>query len=258
MKHATMPRPHRAAAGGCRGIRRAMGIALAALAALIATPCMADPRGEAVADSAATHAYELGAVVDVRRASPLGLRVMAVTPGGAADRVGLRAGDMLQSVNGHRLDGDGRPAPALAQALQAGGGALQVQALRAGQPLSLSGSMGLRSAGATAGCGQLTSQLDGLPGTSHVRKVDITQVEGRRAPLADAPRHPVAAGTRVVIVREHVPRSPPRPLSSYASKAFVLDVEPDTTYYVGARPLAANANGAWEPFVWQTLAEPCR
>ncbi|KAF1693778.1 PDZ domain-containing protein [Pseudoxanthomonas daejeonensis] len=235
-----------------------MGIVFAALAALGTPPSMAGQNDEAIAGRAATHTYELGAVVDVRRASPLGLRVMAVTPGGAADHIGLRAGDMLQSVNGHRLDGDTRPATALAAALQAGAGALRIQGRRDGKPLTLSGSMALPGIGTSAGCGQLTSQLDGLPANSNVRRVDITQIEGRRALATGAPRHPVAAGTRVVILREHVPQPPARALSSYASKAFVLDIEPDTTYYVGARPLAGSPTGAWEPFVWQTLPEACR
>jgi hypothetical protein len=65
----------------------------------------------------------------------------------------------------------------------------------------------------------------------------------------------VAAGTRVVIVREHVPQPPQRPLSTYASKAFVLDIRPDETYYVGARPRAGGVT--WDPFVWQTLRESC-
>ena len=242
-----------------RKARAAIRFAVLAMAILLALPCAAVPAADAAtADADAVPTYELGAVVDVRRADPAGLRVMAVTPGGAADRIGLRAGDMLQALNGRPLAGQPRPAPALAEALRAGGGTLQVELLRAGRSLSLSGAVDLRRAPA-GGCGQLTERLDGLPQASSVRRVDITQIEGRRPPTAPAPRYPVAIGTRVVIVREHVPQPPQRPLSTYASKAFVLDIEPDTTYYVGARPLGGNAvDGAWEPFVWQTTREACR
>ena len=62
------------------------------------------------------------------------------------------------------------------------------------------------------------------------------------------------AGTRAIITRERVPQPAKRPLSSYQSKAFVLDVEPDTTYYVGAKPVAG---AGWVPFVWQSLKEAC-
>jgi membrane-associated protease RseP (regulator of RpoE activity) len=215
----------------------------------------------AAAQIAATRGdVELGAVVDVRRADPGGLRVMAVTPGGAADRIGLRAGDRLQTLNGQRLAGTSEPAPALAQALRASGGTLQFELLRDGKPVRLSGPVDLRTLPAGAGCGQVTDLLDGLPAASNVRRVDITQIEGRNTAPAAAARHPVASGTRVLIVREHVPAQPPpqRPLSSYARKAFLLEIEPDTTYHIGARPLSGNgAEGAWQPFVWQATREGC-
>ena len=63
-----------------------------------------------------------------------------------------------------------------------------------------------------------------------------------------------ARRTRAIITRERVPQPAKRPLSSYQSKAFVLDVEPDTTYYVGAKPVAG---AGWVPFVWQSLKEAC-
>ncbi|MBO9716635.1 MAG: PDZ domain-containing protein [Pseudoxanthomonas sp.] len=221
---------------------------------LLALPCIAaaQPRS-----GRAPAGYELDAVVDVRRASAEGPRVMAVTPGGAADRMGLRAGDRLQSVNGRALAGAERPAPLLDEALRAGGGRLRVEVLRGTQPLSLSGTLEPGRSAGGGGCGQLTDRLDGLPAVANVRPVDIVQVEGLRAPVAAAARHPVAAGTRVVIVREHVPAAPSRPLSTFASKALVLDVEADSTYFLGARPLAGGGADGWEPFVWQTLREPC-
>ena len=62
--------------------------------------------------------YELGAVVDVRRASADGVPLLAITPGGAADRLGLQAGDRLRTVNGRRLDNTPKPSSALEDALQ--------------------------------------------------------------------------------------------------------------------------------------------
>lgn len=198
--------------------------------------------------------FELGAVVDVRRPSDTGLRVLAVSPGGAADRIGLRAGDLLQEINGQPLAGAPRPAAALGQALDAAGGRLEVLLMRAGQPLRLSGPADVRGH-AGGKCGQVTALFDGLQVPAALRKVDITQIEGRAPLPADASRYALPAGPRVVIVREHVPRSTPRPLSSFASRALVINVEPDTTHYIGAMPAAG---GGWVPWVWQSSPEPCR
>ena len=57
--------------------------------------------------------YELGAVVDVRRASVNGVTILAITPGGAADRMGLQTGDQLRVVNGRRLDGTTKPSSSM-------------------------------------------------------------------------------------------------------------------------------------------------
>ena len=199
-------------------------------------------------------AFDLGAVIDVRRPDPAGLRVLAVTPGAAAERAGLRAGDRLQSINGQALAGVAQPAQVLNRALGTGNGELDVELVRDGQPMRITGTVDLRRAPAGASCGQVIGTIDGLPANSDVRAVDITQIEGRSVPLPTAQRHAVAAGTRVIITREHIPQPAPRPLSSYQSKAFVLDIEPGTTYYVGAKPVAG---AGWVPFVWQSLKETC-
>src|SRR3546814_119350 len=62
--------------------------------------------------------YELGAVVDVRKPDPRGIEVLAVTPDGAAARVGLKAGDRLVAINSRRLDGDAAPAGVLRDAVR--------------------------------------------------------------------------------------------------------------------------------------------
>lgn len=256
-----MPRhfPPRTARTTCRGevdgdrIRWRAGPWKACLLALLCGPVAA----QAVAQPtrhAAPAAFDLGAVIDVRRPDPAGLRVLAVTPGAAAERAGLRAGDRLQSINGQALAGVARPAEALGRALGTGNGDLDVELVRDGRPMRIAGTVDLRRSPAGSRCGQVIGTIEGLPVTSDVRAVDITQVEGRSVPLPAAQRHPVPAGTRVIITREHLPQPAPRPLSSYQSKAFVLEIEPDTTYYVGAKPVAGTG---WVPFVWQSLKESC-
>src|SRR3546814_11202058 len=67
--------------------------------------------------------YELGAVVDVRKPDPRGIEVLAVTPDGAAARMGLKTGDRLVAINDRRLDGDAAPADVLRDAVREGTGA---------------------------------------------------------------------------------------------------------------------------------------
>lgn len=222
---------------------------LALLCATVANQAMAQAARHATAA-----AFDLGAVIDVRRSDPAGLRVLAVTPGAAAERAGLRAGDRVQAVNGQALAGVARPAEALNRALAAGNGGLDVELVREGQPIRITGTADLRRAPAGARCGKVVGTTEGLPASSDVRPVDITQIEGRSVPLPAGQRHAVPAGTRAIITREHIPQPAPRPLSTYQSKAFVLEIEPDTTYYVGAKPVAG---AGWVPFVWQSLKEAC-
>lgn len=212
---------------------------------------------------AAPSGFDLGAVVDVRKADPLGLRVMAVTPGGAADRAGLRSGDRLLAVNGVALAGIERPGPQLAGALAREGGVLHLDILRDGRRRALQGTADLRHAATPGGCGQVSAATaDELAAHPGWIPLQVTQIEGGDARPASTGRHALAPGKRVVIVREQSP--PPgqgtRPLSSHASRAFVLDVAADTTHVLAGRPLPAAAGDApnWTPAVLRNLEEPCR
>lgn len=92
-----------------------------------------DGRGTTLRSEARVR-YELGAVVDVRSAGTGGLPVLAVTPGSAASRLDLRAGDRLLAINGRNVNAGG--SGALQQAIDAGNGKLAVQWLRAGKRLA--------------------------------------------------------------------------------------------------------------------------
>lgn len=222
--------------------------------------------------------YGLGAVVDVRQPNPNGLTILAVTPGGAADRLGLRSGDQLRVLNGRRLDGAARPSSSLASALQEGNGALRVEAMRSGKPLVLSGradTVDSASRQSTASCGYLTSS-GVVPHSKGIFSVEITQIDGRSTPLQPKPRHRVNAGKHVLVVRELI--DPNRLNSSQlfqiakmkslalarAYKSIVVDVEPGVSYRIGARLLkdkldthSIRDNAYWEPVVWQQVPEDC-
>lgn len=229
-------------------------------------------------DGKAPAPFLLGAVVDVRTPHPGGLPVLAVTPGGPADRMGLQVGDRIVSMNDHPLAGAAEPAAAFSRALHAGAGRLRLQALRNGQELTLSGKAETRIFPTGEGCGYVTT----LGTTPHVSQNifsgDITMIDGSSTPLFPVNRHQLDAGRHVLIVAERIPdyrlsgpqnrqRSLMKRRESIRGfyKAIVIDIKPDTSYSIGARLIrdkldadGIRANAYWEPVVWQERAEACR
>lgn len=229
--------------------------------------------------SSSTARYELGAVVDVRRANRNGIALLAVTPGGAADRMGLQAGDRLLAINGRRLDGATKPSSTLDGALQESNGALQVEASRNGKPLVLSGradAARLAAPGDSRSCGYVSTRAGVVPRTQHIFRADITQIDGRSTPIEPSYRHRTSAGTHVLVVREFIDSNY---LSSAqlnqiakmkkfafarAYKSFVIDVKPNMGYRIGARLIkdkldtrSIRDNAYWEPVVWEVVPEAC-
>ena len=226
--------------------------------------------------------YELGAVVDVRRASVNGVTILAITPGGAADRMGLQTGDQLRAVNGRRLDDTTKPSSTLENALQEGSGALEVEVMRNGKPLVLADRADIVSTlppnlrGGRHACGYVSAQAGVVPRSQDVFRAEITQVDGRSTQLHPEYRHRLDAGKHVLVVREFI--DPIRLNSSQlqqiakmkkfafarAYKSFVVDVQPGISHRIGARLLrdkldtrSIRDNAYWEPVVWQEVAEAC-
>jgi membrane-associated protease RseP (regulator of RpoE activity) len=249
----------------------------AASAAQAAEPVMA---GVLQAGAAAARVrYELGAVVDVRQASANGATILAITPGGAADRLGLRAGDKLRAVNGRRLDSAPKPSSTLESALQEGNGALRVEAVRNGKTLALSGRADAVDPATQKGarsCGYVSTLAGVVPRSKGVFQAEITQIDGNSTPLQPTNRHRVKTGKRVLVVREFI--DPARLNSAQlqqiakmkkfamarAYKSLVVDVEPGVSYRIGARLLkdkldtqSIRDNAYWEPVVWEKVPEAC-
>lgn len=230
-------------------------------------------------DSPPSGSWEIGAVLDVRAPSEQGLAVLAVTPGGAAERLGLRPGDRLVAINGTRFDGAAEPASSLRQSLAAAGGALQVEALRNGQALSVSGQADAVAAAAdgAAGCGYVSTV--GVPPrvSDKIHPAEITRIDGRSTPLFDVNRYRVDAGRHVLTVREviddHVFNNTQlrqrtlmkRRELARAYKALVVDVPANTMLRVGARWIPEQRDSAsfrnnayWEPVVWEAVPQACQ
>ncbi|MGH8060442.1 MAG: PDZ domain-containing protein [Pseudoxanthomonas sp.] len=223
--------------------------------------------------------YELGAVVDARQANAKGAALLAITPGGAADRMGLQAGDRLRAINGQRLDDTPMPSSALERALQEGNGMLQIEALRNGKPLLLSGRADLAVGGRQGdakSCGYVTDREGVVPRSEDIFNVEITQIEGRSTPLIPANRHRVESGKRVLVVRELIAythlnsaqlaqiKKMKKFAFARAYKSFVLDVKPNMSYRIGARLIkdkldtqSIRDNAYWEPVVWEVVPEAC-
>jgi hypothetical protein len=228
--------------------------------------------------------HELGAVVDPRADG--GPRVLALTPGGAAERMGLRAGDILRTVNGVDLASAGRPGEALAQAVAADNGSLRVGAVRDGRALSLAGSADVVAVPAytlvvgdsgRTGCGHVSDTAGPPPRSRDIYRAQILRIDGRSTPLDPVPRHRVDAGRHVLLVRELIDRSwlgsaqasqiarMQKFEDAGAYKALVVDIAPNRSYRIGARLRedrldgeSIRANAYWEPVVWSEIAEACR
>jgi hypothetical protein len=101
----------------------------------------------------AQHVVDLGLVLDTRGSADEGLRVLGTSPGGAAQALGVRTGDVLTAVDGAALAGLGRAADGSAAAIAvlrvhmdglADGGTLRLDAVRDGQPVQLAGAVAAR------------------------------------------------------------------------------------------------------------------
>lgn len=227
--------------------------------------------------------YGLGAVVDVRQASRSGLPVLAVTPDGAGDRMGLRSGDRILAINGRRLDGQRAPANLLQPAVDAGNGRLRVAVARDGQQVQLQGSADVVSIPAYritvahaggSGCGYVSDTGSGAP-RQGVYSASIRSIDGRSLPssVSDdaAPRHRVNAGKRLLVVSENLPQSmfmwesPISQARARSTKPLIIDIQPGMRYEVGARQRVQrisrqdlSSGDYWEPVVYARRAEACR
>lgn len=232
--------------------------------------------------------YELGAVVDAPAGAAAGLRVLAVTPGSAAQRLGLRPGDTLLAVNGARFEAGARTTQRLQQALAANGGQVEAQWSRGGRVVAARGQadvtavpayrMVIGETPAAGRCGFVSTRLGVPPLSRGIHDALITRIDGRSTPLLHRPnRYRLAAGRHVLVVDEMIRRDllgsaavreiarMRRARDAAAYKTLVLDVKPGTSYFVGARLVKERldaqgiaSNRYWEPVVYTERAEACR
>jgi len=178
----------------------------------------------------------LGLIVDSASSASGGLRVLAVTPGGGAERMGLRAGDVLLALNGSSLaTSDG--AATLRQTVDAlpDGGRLAFDVRREGKTEALSGAsasvylpaMRLSIGDGTAlasntpasspggaaspdygsssaqGCGRI-SDFDVAPRGQQLHAAKIMSIDGVTPGPTGAKAFRVNAGSHVIKVSERI------------------------------------------------------
>lgn len=221
---------------------------------------------------------ELAAVIDGRPDDGGLPRVMAVTPGGAADRMGLRAGDRLLRINNVDLGAD---ATMQLRAAVDAGPYLALDVQRGGQEISFGGNLDAvaipayrleiaASAGAEAGCGRISVVLK-PPASMKVYPALLHEIDGRLAGPSNQEVFRLPSGRHVLKVSElidgdrfsgvqNLQRS--KLLRHERFKYLEIDVRPDTTYRLGVRWNEDNRSpireqGYWEPVIWKEVSESC-
>lgn len=246
-------------------------------------------------DAPAQRVSNLGVLIDSAHDSRDGLHVLAVTPGGSGERMGLRGGDVLVALNGTSLTGSGQAA-ALRRIVDTlpDGSPLAFQVRRGERNETVSGTLssvylpamhltiggGAAAAGdprtsqptavATAGCGRI-SDFDVAPRQQDLHAAKVISIDGQLPGPTDSHTFRVTAGTHTLQVAEKIEsrylsfndrlRNSGRVGDRY--KTLSVDVPVDTTVLIAARLNPDKRNewqgGAyWDPVAWKQNPEGCR
>lgn len=225
--------------------------------------------------------HELGAVIDPRPMDGGLPRVMATTPGGAAERMDLRSGDRLLRVNGAELVAGDTAAAQLRDAVQAERATIDLHVQRASEQLAISGAvdrvdvpayrLAVTPPAAPQGCGRINLVLK-PPLRESIFAVLLHSIDGRLGGALSNNVFRVSAGRHRLKLSELIPddrfwggdnlhRQQLR--HSERFKYFELDVQPNTTYRLGLRyfkdrKTPIRDQNYWEPVVWKEVSESCR
>lgn len=232
----------------------------------------------------------LGLIVD-RAGAGEGLQVLAVTPGGSADRMGLRAGDVLLALNDKPL-GTADGAATLRQTVDSlpDNGELHFDVRRDGRTQTMSGasasmylpamhlSIGQGAALAAnnssaqdqpsypavpvddaQGCGRI-SDFDVAPRQQDLHAATIIAIDGITPGPFGARAFQVGAGTHTVKIGERIKSKyisfddrMRNSKSNAVYKTLTIDVEPNTTYFVAARLNENERNNPTDGAYWDPV-----
>ncbi|RYG13324.1 MAG: hypothetical protein EON92_05845 [Burkholderiales bacterium] len=124
------------------------------------------------------------------------------------------------------------------------------------------------------GCGYVTTEAGNVPTQLSIFGATVTQIDGK-TPMWQRYQHKLAAGKHVLVVGEEIDSTrlntaqlrqigKMKARSPNTLKAFILDVQPGTSYRIGTRLIrdrldtqSIRDNAYWEPVVWDEKPEPC-
>ena len=238
-------------------------------------------------DMPAQRISNLGLVAGI--AKPNGVEVLAVTPGGNAETMGLRSGDTLLSFNGKAL-GEGDAAVARLRgdvSRLPDGGSIALQISRNGEFQNLTGHLSsvevpamrlqvgntlaastadAAATPATGDCARITT-FDVAPRQENLHGAIVTSIDGGLPGPHNATSYRVTPGRHVLKVTERIESryltfNDRQRNASDRYKTLDIDVPANTTTMIAARLIPGKSrkwqNGAyWEPVAWKQVAEPC-
>ena len=243
----------------------------------------------------AQRSNNLGLLIDSSKATADGVHVLGVTPGGSAERMGVRSGDLVTAVNAHSLqnlgvDGEQRPlAPGVLKnsvdqlkdgeplqlAVQRDGKSLALNApvhalylpamrLQLGAAALLTASAG-GATEASGGCGRI-SEFDVAPRQDSLHRAVIISIDGKLPGPRGQETFRVSVGPHSVEVAEaiesrYISFSDVARTSNRHYQKLSVDVAANTTYFIAARLIPDKRNDPkayWEPAMWRQNAETCK
>jgi membrane-associated protease RseP (regulator of RpoE activity) len=222
--------------------------------------------------------YELGAVVDITPQQG-GLPVLAITPGGAAEQLGLQVGDRLLQVNGYALASAADAASGFMAAVESAGGQLALRVARGDRVLQMNGQAQptdvpgyrLQVTAPAGGCGRIDMSLR-PPVSQGLFPVVLHEVGGALPGPLDSHTFRLRPGRNTLKLSEaidsqqftfHQNRKRERLFRHERFKTLEIDVEPNAVYRIGARLIRENIEDIpggtyWEPVIWAVASIPCR
>lgn len=222
--------------------------------------------------------YDLGAVIDLSPGAQ-GFLVLGVTPLGSAEHAGLRPGDRILQLNDLALTTDAVDTATLHQAIAERDGTFELQVVRDGQTLTLTGQAGtvqtpgysLTIDAMPGGCGRV-STFTSMPRSKQLFPIQLRRIDGIEQ-ANGPPNYRLDVGRHVLMLAESIPsvelnssenlqRNQLRQRRMAKFKYFEIDVEPDTTYFLASKlapyPRDVVNNAHWEPVIWKHVKQPCR
>ena len=232
-----------------------------------------------VVDQPAQLRQELGAVIDPHPDDGGPLRVIAVTPGRAAKRMGLRVGDRVLAAQGEPLASGEAGAQALASAINETTRPLQLTVERGGEQLDLSGHVDVVAVPAyrlevapspPGSCGRVSVAAK-PPVSEDIYGLVVHEIDGRLPGPLDATSWRLPVGRHVLKVSELIQanrftfsqnRKRTQLFRYERFKYLDIEIRPNTTYRLGVKldrdqiePI--RKQGYWTPVIWKEVNEPC-